>query len=225
MKTILPERSLVIKDKLDEIVKEILAVGKQKISMIILFGSYARGDWVQEKYKLGHITYTYESDIDLFLVLKKGKYAGYKSLDLEDKLQKRLESKDLTLRCVMGELDASVTFVLESISYLNEKLEQGQYFFADIIKEGILLYDSGEFKLSEAKELPWEERKKIAQEYYTHWFNKGGSFLIDTHNALQRSDFSKSAFELHQATESFYNTILLVFSGYKPKLHDIITTW
>ncbi|WP_342279189.1 HEPN domain-containing protein [Candidatus Tisiphia endosymbiont of Myopa tessellatipennis] len=28
-------------------------------------------------------------------------------------------------------------------------------------------------------------------------------------------------FELHQTTESFYNAILLVFSGYKPKLHDI----
>src|SRR5690606_27612212 len=28
-------------------------------------------------------------------------------------------------------------------------------------------------------------------------------------------------FLLHQATESFYNAILLVFTGYKPRLHDI----
>jgi predicted nucleotidyltransferase len=44
MKTTLPSRSMIIQEKLDKIVKEILAVGKDKIAMIILFGSYARGD-------------------------------------------------------------------------------------------------------------------------------------------------------------------------------------
>ena len=86
----------------------------------------------------------------------------------------------------------------------------------------MLLYDSGEFKLSEAKELPTEKRKEIAQKDYKHWFGKGASFFIDTFHALERKDFNKGAFELHQATESFYSTILLVFTGYKPKLHDIL---
>ncbi len=35
MKTTLPSRSLIIKEKLDNIVKEILYVGKSKIAMII----------------------------------------------------------------------------------------------------------------------------------------------------------------------------------------------
>jgi predicted nucleotidyltransferase len=43
MKTSLPENSLVIKDRLDAIVQEILAVARDQISMIILFGSYAKG--------------------------------------------------------------------------------------------------------------------------------------------------------------------------------------
>ncbi|WP_375331161.1 hypothetical protein [Candidatus Tisiphia endosymbiont of Oplodontha viridula] len=63
MKTVLPERSLIIQERLDNIVKEILAVSKHKIAMIILFGSYARGDWVQDEYKKGHITYSYQSDL------------------------------------------------------------------------------------------------------------------------------------------------------------------
>ncbi len=67
MKTTLPKRSLVIKERLDIIVQEILASGKSKIAMIILFGSYARGDWVQD---LSSREY-YQSDIDLLLVLKK----------------------------------------------------------------------------------------------------------------------------------------------------------
>ncbi len=82
MQTTLPERSLVIKERLDTIVQEILAAGKSKIAMIVLFGSYARGDWVQDVYTENHITYVYQSDIDLLLVLKKGKYAGYKATKL-----------------------------------------------------------------------------------------------------------------------------------------------
>nr|WP_241760895.1 hypothetical protein [Rickettsia endosymbiont of Ixodes scapularis] len=38
---------------------------------------------------------------------------------------------------------------------------------------------------------------------------------------MLRGNLNKCAFELHQATESLYSTILLVFSNYKPKLHDI----
>ena len=222
MKIALPERSIVIKDKLNSIVKEILAVAEQKISMIILFGSYARGDWVQDKYIRGHGTYTYESDIDLLLVLKKRKYAGHRTIELQHKIRKRLESKELTFGGLIGELEPSVTLVLESINFINEKLEKGHYFFTDIKKDGILLYDSYEFNLSEAKELPDVERKEIAKKDYKQWFNRGVEFLIDTYSALQRGNYNLSTFYLHQVTESFYNTILLVFSGYKPKLHDIL---
>ncbi len=111
--------------------------------------------------------------------------------------------------------------VLESINTVNTQLEKGHYFFSDIKKEGILLYDSGEFQLAEAKNLPWEERRQIAKEDYEYWFAKGKGFFIDCKYPLERKDYALSAFYLHQTTESFYNAILLVFSGYKPKLHDI----
>lgn len=45
MKTKLPKSSQVAKDKLDRIVQAILDVTENKVAMIILFGSYARGDW------------------------------------------------------------------------------------------------------------------------------------------------------------------------------------
>ena len=45
--------------------------------------------------------------------------------------------------------------------------------------------------------------------------------LIDCKYPFERGELNKSAFYLHQATESFYSSILLVFSNYKPKLHDI----
>ncbi len=49
MKTTLPSRSVLIKEKLDDIVKEILDVAESKIAMIILFGSYARGNWLRHE--------------------------------------------------------------------------------------------------------------------------------------------------------------------------------
>ncbi len=83
------------------------------------------------------------------LIMKKGEHAGLAGLAIEDKIEKRLEKKSLR-----SPFELWVTLVLESIKTVNSQLEKGHYFFSDIKKEGILLYDSGEFQLAEAKNLP-----------------------------------------------------------------------
>jgi len=214
MKSELPTRTLPIKDRLSLIVEEILSVSDNKIAKIILFGSYARGTWVDDTYVEGHTTYSYQSDLDLLLILKKGKSSHSHTLKIEERIEKQLSKKQL-------EDNPWVTLIIEPIGVVNKQLEKGQYFFSDIKKEGILLYDSGEYELSEAKELDAGERRAIAQDDYDYWFYKGSEFLIDTQYPFTRGNYNLCAFYLHQATESFYNAILLVFSGYKPKLHDI----
>jgi HEPN domain-containing protein/predicted nucleotidyltransferase len=209
---------MIIKERLDRIVQEILAAAQDKIAMIILFGSYARGTWVQDEYFERHVRYSYQSDLDIMIVLKKGKYLDRYTLKVEDKIMKRLESASLV--DAMSK-EPWITLILESIKTVNSQLEKGHYFYSDIKKEGILLYDSKEFQLAEAKILPWSEKRPIAIKDYRYWFHRGAEFLIDTHNTFNRGNFTLGAFYLHQATESFYNAILLVFSGYKPKLHDI----
>lgn len=214
MKSILLERSLVIKPLLDQVTSKILIAGKNTIAMIILFGSYARGDWVSDEYTDGHITYSYQSDLDIMVVLKKGKHIGY----AEPRIEKRLEKE------LVHDLFSKkpwITLIFESIDYVNRQLEKGSYFYSDIKKEGVLLYDSGEFTLSEVKELSSVQRRAIAKEDFEQWFESGSEFLIDTLNALQRNSLNRGEFYLHQATESFYSAITLVFSGYKIKLHDI----
>jgi uncharacterized protein len=208
MKTSLPENSLVIKDRLDAIVQEILAVARDQISMIILFGSYVEG----------HITYSYESDLDILVVTKSPKYRGPKGASFESDLTKRLERKGLRGKSFGAPW---VTFVVEPIKYLNQQLEKSQYFFSDIKKEGILLYDSGEFTLAEPKDLNLEERKQIAKDDFDVWFGSGTEFLLGVDFYTKQDLLNKAAFLLHQATESFYSAILLVFTGYKPRLHDI----
>ncbi len=234
MKTTLPERSLIIKERLDNIVKEILTVAKDKIAMIILFGSYARGTWVQDVYEEGHHILSYRSDLDILLVLRKNKYGGYAASRMEHAIEKRLEKKGLAFSFMKLPPYPSIEEVREDIKYpgvslisepidrLNKELEKKQYFFTDIKKEGILLYDNGEFELAEARDMPWSEVRQIAQEDYDYWFDRGCEFLITCKFQMERNQDSLAAFQLHQATESFYTAILLVFTGDKRKEHDIL---
>ena len=73
MKSEFPTRTQPIKNRISLIVEEILSVSDNKLAQIILFGSYARGTWVDDTYVEGHTTYSYQSDLDLLLVMKKGK--------------------------------------------------------------------------------------------------------------------------------------------------------
>jgi len=214
MKTGLPERSLLIKDRLAIIIAKMLSVAEDKISKIILFGSYARGDWVRDKYLEGSILYSYESDLDILIVLKKGQSTNSQKTKVEEKIEKILEKENL-------HDNPWVTLITETIDHVNRRLEKNQYFFSDIKKEGVLLYDDKKVVLSEAKDLSKHEKREIATDDYDYWFKKGEGFLYYSVNAFENNDYNFAAFFLHQATESFYNAILLVFSNYKPKLHDI----
>ena len=114
-----------------------------------------------------------------------------------------------------------VSIIAHDINYVNEGLSESQYFFTDIVNEGILLHDSGNVSFVEPRELTNPEKKEIAQRYFDKWFDCGNEFSIDTKNAQKRLSLKIAAFYLHQASENFYNTVLLVFTGYKPKTHNL----
>jgi uncharacterized protein len=114
-----------------------------------------------------------------------------------------------------------INIQIHEIDYINKGLEFGQYFFTDIIKEGVLLYDTKKVEFADLLELSPKEEKKISQVYFDIWFRRSQEFLIDAKHAFNRDSYSKAVFELHQATENLYYTILLVFTGYKPKTHKL----
>ncbi|MFA6716092.1 MAG: nucleotidyltransferase domain-containing protein, partial [Victivallaceae bacterium] len=98
---------------------------------IILFGSHARGDWVDDEYTEGHITYTYQSDFDILVITEGRKTACNDALWLEAGKEYRASSSQRTPADIIG----------HDIKYVNTRLREGHYFFSDIKKEGILLYD------------------------------------------------------------------------------------
>lgn len=76
------------KTKQEELIKLSKLLSEFKIvEMVILFGSYARGSWVEDRYVENGTIYEYRSDYDVLVVLthedlKQSKCAGYLLTDL-----------------------------------------------------------------------------------------------------------------------------------------------
>lgn len=108
---------------------------------------------------------------------------------------------------------------IKSISFGNEGLilSIGNYFFNDVIKEGIVLYNRGIFTLKESRELTPAEAQQKAQDYYDQWFTSANKFLKIYHFSFNEEDYYEVAFLLHQATEYFYTTIFWFLQITAPK--------
>jgi HEPN domain-containing protein len=118
-------------------------------------------------------------------------------------------------------LETPLNVIFHGIDYLNSEIENGNYFFVDILKEGIMLYDSGKFQLSAPKPLKPADRKYKARLYFDGWFERANEFFIDYGNAFNRGSYTQAAFMLHQTTERLYACVILVYTDYKPQTHDL----
>ncbi|MCL6274231.1 HEPN domain-containing protein [Muricauda sp. 2012CJ35-5] len=183
----------------------------KEVEMVILFGSHARGNWVEDKYVEKGITYEYRSDFDILVALTHE--------DLKQKF--RIEGKIKQELVDTGKVTTPVSLIFHGIKQLNASLTQGNYFFKDIKEEGIVLYDSEKFKLATPKKLTPEQYRQKAQDHFDQWFESAKGFLDLFEYCLNKPDFHLAAFNLHQATERFYTTILLVFTDYRPKDHNL----
>jgi predicted nucleotidyltransferase/HEPN domain-containing protein len=172
--------------------------------MLILFGSHARGDWVQDP-ETG-----YRSDFDLIFIVETEKQAA--DLSLWHELERRA-------REAAG--DTPVTLIVHDIKFVNHEIRIGQYFFGDIVNEGVLLHDSRRFQLARPKALNPEERLALAERNFTNWFDSASEFWRGSRYYASRNLLKHAAFLLHQAAERYYHAALLVFTGYKQRTHDI----
>jgi HEPN domain-containing protein/predicted nucleotidyltransferase len=179
--------------------------------MLILYGSYARGDYKEQKdlapvRKSGHV-----SDYDILVVTSQKKTAANTTL-----------WNNVTKKCDKLKLSTHVRLIAHDIQFLNIQLAEGQYFFADIKKEGCMLYDSGNYKLARKRKLKPAEQKRIAQDHFDKWFKNAKDFYITYQFHLEKKLYNLAAFDLHQAAEASYKAILLVFTGYNPNEHYLL---
>jgi predicted nucleotidyltransferase len=182
MKTSLDHLPQAKRDRLAKLVEILREAGPAE--MIILFGSHARGDWVEDP-KTG-----YESDYDVLVITRSREVA--EDVALWGKATDRFAAMPGW---------PSVDVIVHDFKFVNDQLAHGQYFFGDIAREGVLLYTSGAFALSAHRAPTPERRKAQAVRDFERFFTSAGEFYDDYEGNLAKDRRNKSAFELHQATE------------------------
>ena len=184
---------------------------KGRISKIILYGSYARGGWVDEP----HTAKGYQSDYDLLIIVNDKRLtdrADYWS-KLDDRLIRELS--------VTKRLRTPVNFIVHSLDEVNAGLSQGRYFFIDVARDGIALYEADGRELAEPKPMTPHAALEMAQEYFEEWSAGASEFFETAKFARQRGWSKKAAFLLHQSVESYYHCILLVCTFHTPHIHNL----
>ena len=180
-----------------------------RILKLVLYGSYARGDWVEDH------AGGYVSDYDILVVVNDERLTDV--VDYWSAAEDRL-TRETTVTRATG---APVSFIVHSLSDVNRQLEKGRPFFTDIVRQGIALYEAEGFALAAPRELPEDEARAEAQGYFERWCPSADAFLASAAFLRERGNLNEAAFNLHQAAERLYHCLLLVLTLYSPKSHKL----
>ncbi|WP_419808601.1 HEPN domain-containing protein [Sphingomonas sp.] len=176
-----------------------------KVYKIILFGSYARDDWVDEPEN------GYQSDYDLLVVVSHR--------DLTEIADYWYVAEDKILRDPA--IARPVNIIVHSLEEVNQALARGEYFWVDIARDGIALYELPCHPLATPMPLTAADAFVMAKGYFEQWLPSIDQFLIHGADAVARGWNNKAAFELHQAAERLYICFLLVQTLYFPRSHNL----
>ena len=186
-----------------------------RIYKIILFGSYARGGWVDER----NIGKGYQSDYDILVIVNCKEFTDVPRywLAAEDRLMFDKAVK------------TPVEIIVHTLGDVNSQLKQGNYFFRDIREDGIALYEfegtkaSGNRKhaLAEPGNLSSDDAYEKSKQYLEGSLPFARNFMIGFEAYVAKGLYNNAAFELHQATEHAYRALLLTLTLYSPAEHNV----
>ena len=184
---------------------------KGRILKIILYGSYARGNWVDEP----HTAKGYQSDFDLLIIVNDGR--------LTDRVKYWAKAEDRLIRdlSITRTLKTPVNFIVHSLREVNEGLADGRYFFIDVRGDGIAVYQSDDSELPEPKPKTPSQALALAKEYFDEWFSSAMERFKGARFHVENGHFKPAAFDLHQTTEYLYHCVLLVSTFYTPHVHNL----
>ena len=215
MKTSINYRPEQKRDELRRIVKCVLEV-LPGCEMIILYGSYARNTYVDYDQRIEYgIRTCFMSDYDI-LVVTNTRFQRHVISHILSK------ATDNYYKGMNRNESTTVQFIDESIDDLNKAIDKNRYFYTDIKREGIMLYNSGRYKLARRRKQNYREIKELAEEYYNERFERGNEFLLGAIFYNEQGLHKMASFNLHQACENYYNSIILTFTLYSPKEHSLI---
>lgn len=176
-----------------------------QVLKIILFGSYARDDWVDEPDN------GYLSDFDLLIVVSHR--------NLTDIADYWWVAEDKILRD--SAIGRTVNIIVHDLAEVNQALGRGEYFWTDIARDGVILYDLPGHPLATPKPMTPRDAASMAQGYFDIWMPKVTDSLEIADFCISNGKLKDAAFNLHQAVERAYVAFLLVHTFYFPRSHNI----
>jgi len=184
---------------------------KGRIEKIILYGSYARGGWVDEP----HTAKGYRSDFDLLIIVNDKR--------LTDRVDYWLKLDDRLIRelAIDKTLHTPVNFIVHTLQEVNDGLAHGRYFFMDVAQDGVALYEADERVLHKPKPKTPEQALAMATEYFEEWFPAAAGRQKLARYAVSEGLPKLAAFEFHQTAENLYHCVLLVCTFYTPHVHNL----
>ena len=176
-----------------------------KVLKIILFGSYARTDWVDEPDN------GYLSDFDLLVVVSHEKLTNIHDYwyVAEDKILRD------------PAVGRTVNIIVHTMTEVNQALSRGEYFWTDIIRDGIVLYELPGFPFARPQPMTARDAAEMARGYFDQWMKLAASSLKIARFCVEQRERRDAAFNLHQAVERAYIGFLLVHTFYFPRSHNI----
>ena len=186
----------------------------KQVEMIVLFGSYAKNKYVDydQRVEFGTPTY-YMSDYDIVILTRKP--IGAIESSLYEKIKdKFFENKNRPFH-------THPQFVNYGIDDFNYALTKAHYFETEIKRDGVILYDSGTYKLARRRKLDYTEIRDRAQKYFDDKFTLALDLFENVSFDYKRGKYKLSSFHLHQSAENFLRTIPMVFILYGHKSHDL----
>lgn len=176
-----------------------------RIQKIILFGSYARNDWVDDAAS------GYQSDFDILVIVSHK--------DLTDVAEYWYAAEDRIQRD--PKIGRQVNIIVHTLDEVNHGLAQGEYFWVDIARDGIVLYELPGSNLAAPKARTAADAYSMAGTYFEDWLRKIDSALMGAQFYVEKGELRDAAFTLHQAAERGYSCYLLVRSQYVPRSHNL----
>lgn len=198
----------IIQEEFTDLVERSKSDAKKdgRIFKIILFGSYARGTWVDEP----HTSKGYRSDFDILVIVSNKELADPKYWD---KATDRLMWDK--------EIETPVSLIVHGAREISNFLQEGQYFFSDIRRDGIALYELDDRELAEPKTPTGQQAYEVAKQHFSARSRTADFFVKHVLYGLKDGDWKETAFMLHQSIEQAYSTLLLTLTNYSPASHNL----
>lgn len=190
-------------------------VRSYRVLKIVLYGSFARGTWFEDR-KSGRA-----SDYDLLVIVSHKALTDMTRFwnGVEDRLYKD------------PKVNKDVSLIVHTLREVNAALRDGQYFFTEIINQGVLLYDtdakapngSRRAEITSTATPDSQKAHDLAGRYYAIWRKRAQFFLGDGLRYAGKGieEDNHAAFHLHQAAEAIYRMVLLTVTLYAPATHHL----